>query len=186
MPGTEVLGGDVAARTLSQVRVQLLGAEIVPRAALPVHEQPLAGSAPPYQRLHDPVRRLVHEGTGLPASRLRREAETDLAAAVGVLAQQGGEAVGLGAPVALASDPEEAEVEQTRGAGEHAVRAQAAQGQIALHGPPQAGERAGDPPYVFVLRLLLPPPELLVVEVLPAARRVGSDGLDVSIERCAS
>jgi hypothetical protein len=49
VPGPEVLGGDVRARVLPQVGVEVLRVHLAPGAALPVREDPGA-TAPPTQQ----------------------------------------------------------------------------------------------------------------------------------------
>lgn len=137
-------------------------------------------AAPPQQRVDDPVRRLVHQGPGLPAARLRRIAEAHLparAARVSHAAGWRGRTRSCHAGTARrppGRSPGRAGAPRRRGP----LPAEAAQGQVPLDGRPQPGQAAGDLPHVRVLRLLLSAPELLVVQVLPAARLVRTDGLD--------
>src|SRR6185437_3580136 len=52
VPGTEVLGGVVASRDLTEVGVDVRRADIVPARAAPVCEQPVAAATPPFEAPH--------------------------------------------------------------------------------------------------------------------------------------
>jgi hypothetical protein len=83
--------------------------------------------------------------------------------------------------VLLAARPEVAEVEQVDGEREDPVALEAAAAEVGGDAPPHVGQRGRHlqhPVELLLVALLLP---LLVVEVLAAARGVGSDRLDVPV-----
>ena len=99
-----------------------------------------------------------------------------------VFAQQRGDAIRvvlLG--VLLAARPEVAEVEQVQGEREHPVALEAAAAKVGSDAASHVGQRGRHlqhPIELLLVALFLP---LLVVEVLAAARGVGSDRLDVPV-----
>lgn len=94
--------------------------------------------------------------------------------------QQGGQAVGLVvAAVSGASDPEEAEVQQPRQAGEHALAHQPPLPQVLLHRHSQMRQTRGHLQDVIVLGRLPQLTEPFVIQVLAPAGRVRPHGLDV-------
>ena len=81
--------------------------------------------------------------------------------------------------VVLGADAEEAAVEESHRAREHALPREPAPGEVLLRRPADTRQRARKPQHLVELLLVAPGPPLLVVEVLPPAGRIGSDRLDV-------
>src|SRR5439155_26136273 len=80
-----------------------------------------------------------------------------------------------------AADPEEAGVEQPDGAGQHPLAGQAAAGEGLVQPAADVRQAPGQAEHAVELLPVAAGPPLLVVEVLPAAGRIGADRLDVAV-----
>src|SRR5581483_8923433 len=83
--------------------------------------------------------------------------------------------------VALGADAEEAEVQQTHRARQHAVAVEVRPGQPLGALAPDCGESAGELEHVVELLAVAPLPPGRVVQVLPAPGGVGAHGLQMAV-----
>ena len=156
--------------------------DVVPAGAVLVGEQLLAGVVPVEQGAHDLAHARVDDRLHPLLAALGGVVEDDqVAGDRHVLAAHGGQpegAVLLG--VRLATDPEEAEVEQPERGGQHALLGEAALPRGARRPGPRAaaaGGRTVSTRSCFSASRWSAP--LVVVAVLPATGGVGAERLDV-------
>jgi hypothetical protein len=96
------------------------------------------------------------------------------------LAQGGQPVAAVLVDIRLAADPEQPQLEQAHGAGQHAVAAHAVAREVTPYPAPQPGESAGQIEHPVVLVPITLGPPLLVVAVLALAPGIEPAGLDVA------
>ena len=182
VPGAEVLRGEVAAGDLFHVRVDVAGPHVPPAPALAVGQQLRAAASTSLELGHDLVHHGVDHRLHAPAPALRGIVEGQRPVAeLDVRLVHRGQAVGLVLRlVVLATDPEEAAVQQAHRTGEHPLRRKPLEGQVPGHAA--AHERQGPRELDHGVELLLVAPlaPAPVVDVLLAATSVDSRRLDVA------
>ena len=175
VPGPEVLRRVVAAGDRLQVLVDLRGLDVGPAAATrPIGEQLVAAAVAILERLDRRYHQRVGDLLLVVERALRLVAEAgDRAADLDVLAPQGREAEGLVLlRVALAADPEEAEVEQLHRTGQDPVSDEAAPGEVGAGALAHRRQRPREGLHLGELLAVARLAPVVVVEVLLAARRI--------------
>jgi len=183
VPGAEVLGADVQAGQVLEVAVDLRAVHQVPPAAPVVGEQLVATGRARLQRPDDPADLRVGDRLDPLEAALGQVVEDDLPVGEAhVVALQRGQPVGavvLG--VALAADPEEAEVQQPHRGGQHPLPGEPAAGQLGRDDLARVRQRRGELQHVIVLFLVALLAPARVVHVLPAPGGIEADGLDMAV-----
>src|SRR5438067_9290252 len=181
MPGAEVLGGELAICYLTQIIVDIRRGHVAPAAARPEGEQALAAAPAPLERTHHRVHVAVDDRLFPLLGPLGWVVEDELAAPdAHVLAADGGDAEGaVLRRVLLPAGPEEAEIDQPDGGGEHPVPAQSLSGEMTADHLPQTWQDRAELQHAGMLVAVPLNPPQVVIAVLAAPGRVGADRLDV-------
>src|SRR6266545_481432 len=182
-PGPKVLGGKALSHGILDVLIDVATADLDPCPALVTVLEDLSrrfGELP-----HDPRDPRIADLSLLPLAGLAGEVQGhQLSCDRNVAPAQSRQPV---TPVLLgvypASTPQEAEREDLQRAGEYLLARQASQREVALHPRPHLREHPGKAHQTLVFALLPPRRLGLVVEILPASRRVPADRLHNAARR---
>src|SRR5205085_129722 len=181
-PGPEMLGGEILARGLANVIVDVGGGDRVRLAVVvQILEQVLAGQV--LALLHDPAERRVGDPE-LPLDAAFR-LEAHLHGPAGhfrmAAAERGGAIALVRLRVSLVADADAAAVEQPDDRGDDGVPGEAALPEVRLDPPPELRQHLAEVAAALELRRLLPLPEPGVIAILLPAPVVIADRLDVPV-----
>ncbi len=183
VPGPKVLRGEVPARELLEVRVDLRRADVAPVTPLAVDEQLVAAPSALLQLSDEPVYVPVNHGLHVTHAALRPVVEDDDAARLepDVPLLHRGEPVRAAVRgVVLSADPKEAAIQEPHSSRQHPPAVESAPPQVARGDRAHARQGPGEVQHLVELLLRAAFQPALVIAVLPTAGVVSSDRLQVA------